>query len=134
MIKKITLLLCISFFTQFLMAQDESRSREKMKLVGKKIYLGSRALTISDARDLSVTLPEAYLYFNRAKRIRDWNYFWGGYLGLSALSSNTLSPNGNSTYGVFGLLIGAIVVPREIRRQKLIIKGIEAYNAKQLNQ
>ena len=134
MIKKITLLLCISFFTQFLMAQDETRSREKMKLVGKKIYLGSRALSISDARDLSVTLPEAYLYFNRAKRIRDWNYFWGGYLGLSALSSNTLSPNGNSTYGVFGLLIGAIVVPREIRRQKLIIKGIEAYNAKQLNQ
>jgi len=87
----------------------------------------------SDARDLSVTLPEAYLYFNRAKRIRDWNYFWGGYLGLSALSSNTLSPKGNSTYGVFGLLIGAIVIPREIRRQKLIIKGIEAYNAKQLN-
>ena len=73
MIKKITLLLCISFCTQFLMAQDETRTREKMKLVGKKIYLGSRALTISDARDLSVTLPEAYLYFNRAKRIRDWN-------------------------------------------------------------
>ena len=121
MIKKITLLLCISFFTQFLMAQDESRSREKMKLVGKKIYLGSRALTIADARDLSVTLPEAYLYFNRAKRIRDWNYFWGGYLGLTALSSNTLSPG--------RLLIGIIVVPREIRRQKLIIKGIEAYNA-----
>jgi hypothetical protein len=129
MIKKITLLLCISFFTQFLMAQDETRSREKMKLVGKKIYLGSRALSISDARDLSVTLPEAYLYFNRAKRIRDWNYFWGGYLGLSALSSNTLSPGRNSSYGVFGLLIGIIVVPREIRRQKLIIKGIEVYNA-----
>ena len=133
MIKKITLLLCILLFTQFLMAQDATRTREKMKLVGKKIYLGSRALSISDARDLSVTLPEAYLYFNRAKRIRDWNYFWGGYLGLSALSSNSLSPNQNSTYGVFGLLIGAIVVPREIRRQKLIIKGIEAYNAKQLN-
>ena len=129
MIKKITLLLCISFFAQFLMAQDETRSREKMKLVGKKIYLGSRALSISDARDLSVTLPEAYLYFNRAKRIRDWNYFWGGYLGLSALSSNTLSPGRNSSYGVFGLLIGIIVVPREIRRQKLIIKGIEVYNA-----
>ena len=129
MIKKITLLLCISFFTQFLMAQDESRSREKMKLVGKKIYLGSRALTIADARDLSVTLPEAYLYFNRAKRIRDWNYFWGGYLGLTALSSNTLSPGRNSSYGAFGLLIGIIVVPREIRRQKLIIKGIEVYNA-----
>ena len=129
MIKKITLLLCISFFTQFLMAQDATRSREKMKLVGKKIYLGSRALSISDARDLSVTLPEAYLYFNRAKRIRDWNYFWGGYLGLSALSSNTLSPGRNSSYGAFGLLIGIIVVPREIRRQKLIIKGIEAYNA-----
>ncbi len=132
MIKKITLLLCISFFTQFLMAQDETRSREKMKLVGKKIYLGNRALSISDARDLSVTLPEAYLYFNRAKRIRDWNYFWTGYLGLSAISSNTLSPNQNSSYGFFGLLIGAIVVPREIRRQKLIIKGIEAYNAKHL--
>ena len=131
MIKKITLLLCISFFAQFLMAQDETRSREKMKLVGKKIYLGNRALSISDARDLSVTLPEAYLYFNRAKRIRDWNYFWGGYLGLSALSSNTLSPGRNSSYGVFGLLIGIIVVPREIRRQKLIIKGIEAYNANQ---
>ena len=129
MIKKITLLLCISFFTQFIMAQDETRSREKMKLVGKKIYLGNRALSISDARDLSVTLPEAYLYFNRAKRIRDWNYFWGGYLGLSALSSNTLSPGRNSSYGVFGLLIGIIVVPREIRRQKLIIKGIEVYNA-----
>ena len=129
MIKKITLLLCISFFAQFLIAQDETRSREKMKLVGKKIYLGSRALSISDARDLSVTLPEAYLYFNRAKRIRDWNYFWGGYLGLSALSSNTLSPGRNSSYGVFGLLIGIIVVPREIRRQKLIIKGIEVYNA-----
>jgi hypothetical protein len=111
------------------MAQDETRSREKMKLVGKKIYLGNRALSISDARDLSVTLPEAYLYFNRAKRIRDWNYFWGGYLGLSALSSNTLSPGRNSSYGVFGLLIGIIVVPREIRRQKLIIKGIEVYNA-----
>ena len=129
MIKKITLLLCISFFTQFLMAQDVTRTREKMKLVGKKIYLGSRALSISDARDLSVTLPEAYLYFNRAKRIRDWNYFWGGYLGLSALSSNTLSPNQSSSYGAFGLLIGIIVVPREIRRQKLIIKGIETYNA-----
>lgn len=129
MIKKITLLLCILFFTQFLMAQDATRTREKMKLVGKKIYLGSRALSISDARDLSVTLPEAYLYFNRAKRIRDWNYFWGGYFGLSALSSNTLSPGRNSSYGAFGLLIGIIVVPREIRRQKLIIKGIEAYNA-----
>ena len=129
--KKITLLLCISLFAQFLMAQDETRSREKMKLVGKKIYLGSRALSISDARDLSVTLPEAYLYFNRAKRIRDWNYFWGGYLGLTALSSNSLSPNQNPTYGAFGLLIGIIVVPREIKRQKLIIKGIEAYNANQ---
>ena len=129
MIKKITLLLCILLFTQFLMAQDATRTREKMKLVGKKIYLGNRALSISDARDLSVTLPEAYLYFNRAKRIRDWNYFWGGYLGLSALSSNTLSPGRNSSYGAFGLLIGIIVVPREIRRQKLIIKGIEAYNA-----
>ena len=129
MIKRITLLLCILFFTHFLMAQDETKTREKMKLIGKKIYLGSRALTISDARDLSVTLPEAYLYFNRAKRIRDWNYFWGGYLGLSALSSNTLSPNQSSSYGAFGVLIGIIVVPREIRRQKLIIKGIEAYNA-----
>ena len=127
-------MLCILLFTQFLMAQDVTRTREKMKLVGKKIYLGSRALSISDARDLSVTLPEAYLYFNRAKRIRDWNYFWGGYLGLSALSSNTLSPGRNSSYGAFGLLIGIIVVPREIRRQKLIIKGIEAYNAKQINQ
>ncbi len=129
MIKKITLLLSILLFTHFLMAQDESRTKEKMKLVGKKIYLGSRPLSISDARDLSVTLPEAYLYFNRAKRIRDWNYFWGGYLGLSALSSNSLSPNQSSSYGAFGLLIGIIVVPREIRRQKLIIKGIEAYNA-----
>lgn len=133
MIRKITLLLCILALTQFVYAQETPPAQEKMKLVGKKIYLGNRPLSIADARDLSVTLPEAYLYFNRAKRIRDWNYFWGGYLGLSALSSNTLSPNGNSTYGVFGLLIGAIVVPREIRRQKLIIKGIEAYNAKQLN-
>lgn len=133
MIQKITLLLCIVLLSQLVYAQENTRTQEKMKLVGKKIYLGNRALSISDARDLSVTLPEAYLYFNRAKRIRDWNYFWAGYLGLSALSSNTLSPNGNSTYGVFGLLIGAIVVPREIRRQKLIIKGIEAYNAKQLN-
>jgi len=133
MIKKITLLLLIVFITKGLYAQSLPLEKEKMKLVGQKIYLGNRPLSISDARDLSVTIPEAYLYFNRAKRIRDWNYFWGGYLGLSALSSNTLSPNGNSTYGVFGLLIGAIVVPREIRRQKLIIKGIEAYNAKQLN-
>ena len=133
MIQKITLLLCIVALTQFAYAQETMPAQEKMKLVGKKIYLGNRPLSISDARDLSVTLPEAYLYFNRAKRIREWNYFWGGYLGLSALSSNTLSPNGNSTYGVFGLLIGAIVIPREIRRQKLIIKGIEAYNAKQLN-
>lgn len=133
MIKKITLLLCIVLFTQFVNAQESTRTQEKMKLVGKKIYLGNRTLSISDARDLSVTKPEAYLYFNRAKRIRDWNYFWGGYLGLTALSSNTLSPNGNSTYGVFGLLIAAIVVPREIRRQKLIIKGIEAYNAKPFN-
>ena len=134
MIKKWSLLLCIVLLTNVVYAQENARAQEKMKLVGKKIYLGNRPLSISDARDLSVTLPEAYLYFNRAKRIRDWNYFWGGYLGLSALSSNTLSPNGNSTYGVFGLLIGAIVIPREIRRQKLIIKGIEAYNAKQLNQ
>ena len=133
MIKKITLLLLIVFITKGLYAQSLPLEKEKMKLVGQKIYLGNRPLSISDARDLSVTIPEAYLYFNRAKRIREWNYFWGGYLGLSALSSNTLSPNGNSTYGVFGLLIGAIVVPREIRRQKLIIKGIEAYNAKQLN-
>jgi hypothetical protein len=36
MIKKITLLLCILLFTQFLMAQDATRTREKMKLVGKK--------------------------------------------------------------------------------------------------
>ena len=133
MIQKITLLLCIVLLTQFAYAQENTHTQEKMKLVGKKIYLGNRPLSISDARDLSVTLPEAYLYFNRAKRIRDWNYFWGGYLGLSALSSNTLSPNGNSTYGVFGLLIGAIVVPREIRRQKLIIKRLAAYNAKKLN-
>jgi len=133
MIQKITLLLCIVVLTEFVFAQEITRTQEKMRLVGKKNYLGSSPLSISDARDLSVTLPEAYLYFNRAKRIRDWNYFWGGYLGLSALISNSLSPNQNSTYGVFGLLIGAIVVPREIRRQKLIIKGIEAYNAKQLN-
>jgi hypothetical protein len=133
MIQKITLLLCIVVLTEFVFAQEITRTQEKMRLVGKKIYLGSSPLSISDARDLSVTLPEAYLYFNRAKRIRDWNYFWGGYLGLSALISNSLSPNQNSTYCVFGLLIGAIVVPREIRRQKLIIKGIEAYNAKQLN-
>lgn len=134
MIQKITLLLCILALTQLVYAQENSRTQEKMKLIGKKIYLGNRPLSIADARDLSVTIPEAYLYFNRAKRIRDWNYFWSGYLGLTALSSNSLSPNQNSTYGVFGLLIGAIVVPREIRRQKLIIKGIEAYNAKQLNQ
>jgi hypothetical protein len=134
MIKKITLLLCIVFLIQVAYAQESTRMNEKMRLVGKKIYLGSRALSISDARDLSVTLPEAYLYFNRAKRIRDWNYFWSGYLGLTALSSNSLSQNQNPTYGVFGLLIGIIVVPREIRRQKLIIRGIEAYNAKQINQ
>ena len=125
-------MLCIVLLSQFVYAQENTRTQEKMKLVGKKIYLGNRPLSISDARDLSVTLPEAYLYFNRAKRIRDWNYFWAGYLGLSALSSNTLSPNVNSSYGFFGLLIGVIVVPREIRRQKLIIKGIEAYNAKRL--
>ncbi len=134
MIKKITLLLCIVFLIQVAYAQESTRMNEKMRLVGKKIYLGSRALSISDARDLSVTLPEAFLYFNRAKRIRDWNYFWSGYLGLTALSSNSLSQNQNPTYGVFGLLIGIIVVPREIRRQKLIIRGIEAYNAKQINQ
>ena len=130
MIKKITLLLLIVFITKGLYAQSLPLEKEKMKLVGQKIYLGNRPLSISDARDLSVTIPEAYLYFNRAKRIRDWNYFWGGYLGLTALSSNSLSPNQNPTYGVFGLLIGIIVVPREIRRQKLILKGIEAYNAK----
>ena len=129
MIKKWSLLLCIVLLTNVVYAQENARAQEKMKLVGKKIYLGNRPLSISDARDLSVTLPEAYLYFNRAKRIRDWNYFWGGYLGLTALSSNTLSPGRNSSYGAFGLLIGIIVVPREIRRQKLIIKGIEAYNA-----
>jgi hypothetical protein len=132
MIKKITLLLLLAVVTEVVFAQEVTQVQEKMKLVGKKIYLGNRPLSISDARDLSVTLPEAYLYFNRAKRIRDWNYFWAGYLGLSAISSNTLSPNQNSSYGFFGLLIGAIVVPREIRRQKLIIKGIEAYNAKHL--
>ena len=130
MIKKITLLLLIVFNTKGLYAQNLPLEKEKMKLVGQKIYLGNRPLSISDARDLSVTIPEAYLYFNRAKRIRDWNYFWGGYLGLTALSSNSLSPNQNPTYGVFGLLIGIIVVPREIKRQKLILKGIEAYNAK----
>jgi hypothetical protein len=130
MIKKITLLLLIVFITKGLYAQSLPLEKEKMKLVGQKIYLGNRPLSISDARDLSVTIPEAYLYFNRAKRIRDWNYFWGGYLGLTALSSNSLSPNQNPTYGVFGLLIGIIVVPREIRRQKIILKGIEAYNAK----
>ena len=132
MIKKITLLLLLAVVTEVVFAQEVTQVQEKMKLVGKKIYLGNRPLSISDARDLSVTLPEAYLYFNRAKRIRDWNYFWTGYLGLSAISSNTLSPNQNSSYGFFGLLIGAIVLPREIRRQKLIIKGIEAYNAKHL--
>jgi hypothetical protein len=132
MIKKITLLLLLAVVTEVVFAQEITQVQEKMKLVGKKIYLGNRPLSISDARDLSVTLPEAYLYFNRAKRIRDWNYFWTGYLGLSAISSNTLSPNQNSSYGFFGLLIGAIVVPREIRRQKLIIKGIEAYNKKHL--
>lgn len=130
MIKKITLLLLIVFITKGTYAQNLPLEKEKMKLVGQKIYLGNRPLSISDARDLSVTIPEAYLYFNRAKRIRDWNYFWGGYLGLTALSSNSLSPNQNPTYGVFGLLIGIIVVPREIKRQKLILKGIEAYNAK----
>ncbi|MFM6970102.1 MAG: hypothetical protein ACKOWZ_06870 [Sediminibacterium sp.] len=130
MIKKITLLLLIVFITKGLYAQSLPLEKEKMKLVGQKIYLGNRPLSISDARDLSVTIPEAYLYFNRAKRIRDWNYFWGGYLGLTALSSNSLSPNQNPTYGVFGLLIGIIVVSREIKRQKLILKGIEAYNAK----
>jgi hypothetical protein len=114
------------------MAQTQTEEAQKMKLVGNKIFLGDRPLSVIDARDLSVTLPEAYLYFNRAKRIRDWNYFWGGYLGLTALSSNSLSPNQNPTYGVFGLLIGIIVVPRELRRQKLIIKGIEAYNKKHL--
>ena len=134
MIKKWSLLLCIVVLTNVVYAQENARAQEKMKLVGKKIYLGNRPLSIADARDLSVTLPEAYLYFNRAKRIRDWNYFWSGYLGLTALSSNSLSQNQNPTYGVFGLLIGIIVVPREIRRQKLIIKGIEAYNAKQINQ
>ena len=132
MIKKITLLLLLAVVTEVVFAQEVTQVQEKMKLVGKKIYLGNRPLSIAEARDLSVTLPEAYLYFNRAKRIRDWNYFWGGYLGLTALSSNTLSPGRNSSYGAFGLLIGIIVVPREIRRQKLIIKGIEAYNAKHL--
>ena len=36
-----------------------------------KIFLGDRPLSVIDARDLSVTLPEAYLYFNRAKRQLD---------------------------------------------------------------
>ena len=129
MIKRITVLLLFALISLNSQAQTQTQERVKMKLVGKKIFLGDRPLSVIDARDLSVTLPEAYLYFNRAKRIRDWNYFWGGYLGLSALSSNTLSPNQSSSYGAFGLLIGIIVVPREIRRQKLIIKGIEAYNA-----
>ena len=129
MIKKMTFLLLLGFIGLNSMAQTQTEEAQKMKLVGNKIFLGDRPLSVIDARDLSVTLPEAYLYFNRAKRIRDWNYFWGGYLGLSALSSNTPSPGRNSSYGAFGLLIGIIVVPREIRRQKLIIKGIEAYNA-----
>ena len=132
MIKKIIVLLLFALISLNSEAQTQTLERVKMKLMGKKIFLGDRPLSIADARDLSVTLPEAYLYFNRAKRIRDWNYFWGGYLGLTALSSNSLSPNQNSTYGVFGLLIGIIVVPREMRRQKLIIKGIEAYNKKHL--
>jgi hypothetical protein len=127
-----TFLLLLGFIGLNSMAQTQTEEAQKMKLVGNKIFLGDRPLSVIDARDLSVTLPEAYLYFNRAKRIRDWNYFWGGYLGLTALSSNSLSPNQNPTYGVFGLLIGIIVVPRELRRQKLIIKGIEAYNKKHL--
>ncbi|MEY4381521.1 MAG: hypothetical protein RJA92_901 [Bacteroidota bacterium] len=132
MIKKMTFLLLLGFIGLNSVAQTQTEEAQKMKLVGNKIFLGDRPLSVIDARDLSVTLPEAYLYFNRAKRIRDWNYFWGGYLGLTALSSNSLSPNQNPTYGVFGLLIGIIVVPRELRRQKLIIKGIEAYNKKHL--
>jgi hypothetical protein len=116
-----TFLLLLGFIGLNSMAQTQTEEAQKMKLVGNKIFLGDRPLSVIDARDLSVTLPEAYLYFNR-----------GGYLGLTALSSNSLSPNQNPSYGVFGLLIGIIVVPRELRRQKLIIKGIEAYNKKHL--
>ena len=75
MIKKITLLLLLAVVTEVVFAQEVTQVQEKMKLVGKKIYLGNRPLSISDARDLSVTLPEAYLYFNKAKRVKDWKYF-----------------------------------------------------------
>ena len=98
----------------------------EMKAVGSKIYVGDRHITLADAKAMSIThSPKAHKLFSKAKKIRGWNL----YRGITG-ASNVLGAEEN--LGFVSVVIGgamiASTVPREIKRKKYIISGIESYN------
>ena len=106
--------------------RDSAFGQTEMKAVGSKIYVGDRHITLADAKAMSITHSlEAHMSFSKAKKIRGWNLF----RGITG-AGNILDAEAGGGFGgaVIGLAMIASTIPREAKREKYIISGIESYN------
>ena len=109
---------------------------EGMQLVGSKIYLGGAPLAASDAYFVALDKDlVAAQMFQRAAKIRGWNYLWfiwGGLNaagGLAELADESEANNGSGIVNTaFGGGLIALGVSREKRRTRLVATAIQRYN------
>jgi hypothetical protein len=137
---------CIALLAPTANAQTVSRGQnattspkprpEGMQLMGSRIYLGGVPLAASDAYFVALDKDiVAAQMFQRAAKIRGWNYLWFIWGGLNAAGglaelvdeseANNLSGIVNTGFG--GGLI-ALGINREKRRTRLVATAVQRYN------
>ena len=109
-----------------------AQETEQMRIIGNTILKGSTPMSIGMAKDISVSKSAtAYLYFQKASKLRTWNVVWwivGGYeviAGGASLSQGSQLGAADMVLG--GVLLG-ITPGREKKRKSYIALGIEEYN------
>ena len=104
--------------------------------MGSKIYLGGARLAASDAYFVALDKDMvAAQMFQRAAKIRGWNYFWfiwGGLNAASGLTELTDESEANNFSGVVNTGVGggliALGISREKRRARLVATAVQRYN------
>jgi hypothetical protein len=145
-LKTLALAACIALLAPNANAQTVNRGQnattspkprpEGMQLMGSKIYLGGAPMAASDAYFVALEKDMvAAKMFQRAAKIRGWNYFWfiwGGLNAASGLTELTDESEANNFSGVVNTGVGggliALGISREKRRARLVATAVQRYN------
>lgn len=145
-LKTLALAACIALLAPNANAQTVSRGQnattspkprpEGMQLIGSKIHVGGVPMAASDAYFVALDKDiVAAQMFQRAVKIRGWNYLWfiwGGLNAAGGLAELADESEANNFSGLvntgFGGGLIALGISREKRRTRLVATAVQRYN------